>query len=169
MSKPQLWITALLAATLSASAVRAEEAKPDPASETELRILVDTIRANRRAMIAVNLNLSPEEAEKFWPVYERYDKEISAISDRVAAIVQDYIASFRDLSNDKGLQLMGDYLAAEADRIKVRQTYLPEFAKVVSGRTAARFYQIENKMDAVIRYDLAATIPVVEERDAPAK
>ena len=52
----------------------------------------------------------------------------------------------------------------------MRRTYLDEFAKVLPGRTVARFYQIENKMDAVLRYDLAATIPVVDEkRDAPAK
>jgi hypothetical protein len=65
---------------------------------------------------------------------------------------------------------MGDYLAAEADRVAVRRTYLPEFAKVLPGRTVARFYQIENKMDAVIRYDLAATIPVIDEAEtAPAR
>jgi hypothetical protein len=67
------------------------------------------------------------------------------------------------------LQLMESYLAAEAERIQVRRTYLAEFKKILPGRTVARFYQIENKMDAVLRYDLAATIPVVDEkRGAPA-
>ena len=46
----------------------------------------------------------------------------------------------------------------------MRRDYVAEFAKVLPGRKVARFYQIENKMDAVIRYDLAATIPVVEEK-----
>ena len=58
----------------------------------------------------------------------------------------------------------------EADRVKVRSSYLTEFSTCLSGRKLARFYQIENKMDAVIRYDLASTIPVVEEKSpAPAK
>ena len=125
--------------------------------------LLSTIRANRKALIAVNLALTPDEADKFWPLYDRYQAEMAAIGDRVAALVQDYIANFRDLSNDKALQLMTDYLAAEADRVKVRRSYIDEFAKVVPGRTVARFYQIENKMDAVIRYELASTIPVVDE------
>ena len=64
---------------------------------------------------------------------------------------------------------MEDYLAAEAERVQVRRTYLPEFLKILPGRTVARFYQIDNKMDAVLRYDLAAGIPVVEEKPAPAK
>jgi len=61
---------------------------------------------------------------------------------------------------------MQDYLAAEAERAQVRSAYLGEFAKILPGRTVARFYQIENKMDAVLRYDRAATIPVVDEKPA---
>jgi len=59
---------------------------------------------------------------------------------------------------------MESYLAAEAERLQVRRAYLDEFAKILPGRTVARFYQLENKMDAVLRYDLAATIPVVDEK-----
>jgi hypothetical protein len=132
-------------------------------------VLLDTIRASRKALVAVNLGLSPAEADKFWPLYDRYQKEISTIGDRVVAIVDDYTASFRDLSNDKAMQLMESYLAAEAERLQVHRSYLGEFTKIRPGRTVARFYQIENKMDAVLRYDLAATIPIVDEkRGAPA-
>ena len=82
------------------------------------------------------------------------------------SIVDDYTASFRDLYNDKALQLMESDLAAEAERLQVRRSVRQDPA----GRTVARFNQIENKMDAVLRYDLAATIPVVDEkRSSPAK
>ena len=60
-------------------------------------------------------------------------------------------------------KLAEDYLAVEEDRAKVRRTYFADFTKVLPGKKAARFYQIENKMDAVIRYDLASEIPVVEQ------
>ena len=140
------------------------------ADDANLDILLDTIRANRKALVAANLTLTDEEAGKFWPLYDRYQKEISANGDRLAALVQDYEKSFRDLSNDKALKLVEDYLAIEAERVAVRRSYLPEFAKVLPGRTVARFYQIENKMDAVVRYELAAGIPVVDEGSAaPAK
>jgi hypothetical protein len=155
---------------LSSAAVYAADTGAADAPQAEPGILLDTIRANRKALVAVNLELSPEEADKFWPLYDRYQKEISAIGDRVVAIVGEYTATFRDLSNDKALQLMESYLAAEAERLQVRHTFLGEFAKVLPGRTVARFYQVENKMDAVLRYDLAATIPVVDEkRGTPAK
>ena len=78
-------------------------------------------------------------------------------------VIQDYSASFRDLSNEQAMKLADEWLSAEGDRVKVRRTYLDEFAKAVPGRTVVRFYQIENKMDAVLRYDLASEIPVVEQ------
>ncbi|MGH7786828.1 MAG: hypothetical protein ACRERC_08170 [Candidatus Binatia bacterium] len=162
-AKASLWLTAALVVGLSAVPLRAAPPVAAASDEAGLRVLLDTIRANRKDLIAVNLNLSADEGAKFWPLYDRYQAEISATGDRAVAIVEDYTTNFRDLSNDKALQLMGDYLAAEADRVAVRRTYLPEFAKVLPGRTVARFYQIENKMDAIIRYDLAATIPVIDE------
>ena len=170
MSNTRLFLAAALACLLSGAPVYAADTGAADAPQAEPGILLDTIRANRKALVAVNLDLSPEEANEFWPLYDRYQKEISATGDRVVAIVDEYTATFRDLSNEKALQLMESYLAAEAERLQVRRTYLGEFAKILPGRTLARFYQIENKMDAVVRYDLAATIPVVDEnRSAPAK
>jgi len=177
LSNTRLILAAILACMLSSAVVQAAGAADTKAAvaadapQAEPAVLLDAIRANRKALVAVNLALSPEEAAKFWPLYERYQNEVNAIGDRVLAIITDYSASFRDLPNDKALELMEKYLAAEAERIQVRRTYLAEFAKILPGRTVARLYQIENKMDAVLRYDLASTIPVVDEKkpDAPAK
>jgi hypothetical protein len=78
-------------------------------------------------------------------------------------VIEDYSAHFKDLSNEKAMQLVEDYLSVQADRANVRRGYLGEIAKTLPGRKVARFYQIENKMDAVLRYDLAAGIPVIAE------
>ena len=164
MSKTYPLLVMTLVFGLSSGTVRAAEPADGGGPETDLHVLLDTIRANRKALVAVNLGLTGAEAAKFWPLYDRYQQEINAVGDRVATLIEDYAANFRDLSNEKALQLSEDYLAAEADRVKVRRTYFGEFAKILPGRTVARFYQIENKMDAVVRYNLAATIPVVEQK-----
>ncbi|HSP96147.1 MAG TPA: hypothetical protein VL049_02730, partial [Candidatus Dormibacteraeota bacterium] len=128
-SRTLLLCAAFLA--LSAGGVRAAEHAGKPAAaEADRDVLVNTVRTNRRALVAVNLALSSEEAAKFWPLYDRYQAEIAAIGDRALALVGDYVTHYADLSNEKALQLMTDYLAAEGERLKVRQTYLPEFAKV---------------------------------------
>ena len=163
MSKLRLVLAAAVIFGLSATALRAEQPPTGQAAEANLDVLVDAIRSNRKALVAANLNLTDAEAAKFWPIYDRYQKEINATGDRLIGVIQDYTANFSDLSNDKAMQLVDDYLTVEADRVKVKRAYLDEFAKALPGRKVARFYQIENKMDAVIRYNIAATIPVVEE------
>jgi hypothetical protein len=155
LSNTRLFLAVSLACMLSGASVQAADTDAADAAQAQPGVLLDTVRANRKALVAVNLELSPEQAEKFWPLYDNYQREIDAIGDRVLAIVEDYTASFRDLADD---------------RLEVRRAYLGKFAKILPGRTVARFYQIENKIDAILRYDLAATIPVVEEKhDSPAK
>jgi hypothetical protein len=172
MSSIRLALTATLVCVLSGATVAAAQA-PAPAadaSRAQMAALLDAVRANRKALVAVNLGLSDEEAAKFWPVYERYQKELNAVGDRIEAIVHDYIASFHDLSDEKATQLMDGYLSAEAERLQIRRSYFGEFGKILPGRTVTRFYQIENKIDAILRYELAGAIPVVDEKvAAPAK
>lgn len=159
-----------LSQSIAGAADRARTTTAITTPATDLSVLLDTIRANRKELVKVNLGLSPDEAAKFWPLYDRYQKEIAATGDRLSAVVDEYTKSFATLTNERALQLVDAYLAAEAERVKIRQSYVAEFAKVLPGRTVARFYQIENKMDAVVRYDLAAAIPVIEEKGAaPAK
>jgi len=144
------------------AAAKAGDAK-HAATDIDLEILRDTIRANKKALVAANLDLTAEEKEKFWPVYDRYQKDLKAIHDRYLAIIQDYTASFETLTDEHAKKLLDDYLAVEAERVKLRTEYVKSFSETLPGRKVARFYQIENKMDAVLRYDLAATIPVVKE------
>lgn len=132
------------------------------AAQANLDVLRDAIRANKKALVAVNLGLTDAEAKEFWPVYDRYEKDLKGVNDRLVQVIDDYTSHFKDLSNDQARKLVDDYLAVEEDRAKVRRTYVGDFAKALPGKKVARFYQIENKMDAIIRYDLAATIPVVE-------
>jgi len=158
MPRSRILLAAVLTLALSATPGRAGEA-----AKANLDVLLDTIRANRKALIAANLTLTDEEAGHFWPLYDRYETELKPIQDRAGKVIEDYIAGFHDISNEKAMKLAEEWLSAESDRAKVRRTYLDEFAKVLPGRKVMRFYQIENKMDAVLRYNLASQIPVVEE------
>jgi len=162
MSKIRVVLALSLILVVCATAVRAEEGG-GAAEDASMDALLSAIRANRKALVAASLALSDEDATKFWPIYDRYQKEINAVGDRWAGLVQEYTTAFPDIPNDKALKLVEDYLAIEADRVRVRRAYVPEFSAVLPGSTVARLYQIENKIDAVIRYDLASTIPVIEQ------
>ena len=166
MSKPRLVLAAAVILGLSATVLPAAPPPTGKAAEADVDVLLDAIRSNRKAMVAVNLKLTDDEAAKFWPVYDRYQKARQANGDRLVAVIEEYTTNFATLSNEKAMKIVEDYLSVEAERVKVRRDYVGEFAKVLPGRKVARFYQIENKMDAVMRYDLAATIPVIDEKSS---
>lgn len=163
MSMFRFTIATVLLLALSTPAASAEsEAVEGAAADAQLDVLVGAIRSDRKAFVALNLPLTDEEAARFWPLYERYQKEAAAVGDRQVAIIEDYIASFSGLSDEKARQILDGYLATEAERLEVRRSYVGQFADVLPGRKLAAFYQLENKIDAVLRYELAATIPVIE-------
>ena len=159
-----LLATALLLSG-SVSGVFAKDVK-GAAAEADMEILLNTLRANRKALVAVNLTLTDDEAAKFWPIFDRYHAEMNAVGDRLVKVIEDYASNFSTLSDEQATKVVEDYMSVESDRAKVRRTYVEEFAKALPGRKLARFYQIENKMDAVLRYDLASTIPVIDEEAA---
>jgi hypothetical protein len=133
------------------------------ADEAELEILVATIEANKKALVAVNLDLEDAEARAFWPVYDRYEGDLSSVNDRFVQLIEDYTTNFATMSDEKAGQIVEDFLAIERERAEVREKYLEPFSKALPWRKVARFYQIENKMQAIFRYELARSIPVIEQ------
>jgi hypothetical protein len=155
-SSPFLIVSLLLA--LAAAPAFAGEA-----DEASIEILRDTLRSNKKALVDVNLALSDEEARAFWPVYDRYQQDLQAVQERLLRVIEEYSANFGKMTDEKARELVDEYLAVEQDRAEVRRAYLEPISKALPGRKVMRFYQIENKVDAVLRYELAATIPVVEQ------
>ena len=133
------------------------------ADEAELEILIATIQANKKAFIAVNLALEDAEAKAFWPVYDRYQSDLSSVSDRLIKLIEDYTENFATMSDEKASQIVEDFLAIEREHVEVRQKHLEPFSGVLPGRKVVRLYQIENKIQAVLRYELARKIPVIEQ------
>src|SRR5207249_11704318 len=112
-------VDAVFTLALSATPGRACEA-----AKANLDNLRDTIRANRKALVAANLTLSNDEAGRFWPLYDKYQTELTAVQDRAVKIIEDYTASFKSISDEKAMKLADDWLSAEVDRVKVRRAYL---------------------------------------------
>ena len=158
MSRPSLLLAASLLLVFAAAPLQAGEA-----DEASVEILRDTLRSNKKAIVDVNLALSDSEARAFWPVYDRYQKDLAAVQDRLVQVIEDYRASFGSMTDEKARKLVDDYLAVERDRAEVRRAFLKPISEALPGRKVMRFYQIENKIDAVLRYELARTIPVVEQ------
>jgi hypothetical protein len=120
------------------------------------------IQAERQAILAANLELDEKESAVFWPLYQEYrDSLESAISTRVDLLNQ-YFASYETLTDKEAIALLDKHLAWEQEVLKVRSTYAKKMSKALSGKTVARFFQIENKMDIIVEYEMAGEIPLIK-------
>jgi hypothetical protein len=127
-----------------------------------MQMVRDKIRADKKLLIAENLPLTAAEAKAFWPVYDSYQQELSALNDRMIKLIKEYANNYQTMSDQTAKKLMDEYLAIDAARLKIRQAYVPKFRKVLREKQVARYYQLENKVQAAVSYELAAEIPLVK-------
>src|SRR5439155_913839 len=93
----------MLFASILVFAIFAAPGRAGEAAKANREILSDTIRANKKALVAVNLRLTDEEAARFWPVYDRYQQDLAGVQDRLVKVIDDYTGSFRNLSAGKAI------------------------------------------------------------------
>ena len=153
-----LMVVGILGAILVASGPGMAQEKP----ADNMGIVLEKIRADKKLLVAENLQLTEAEAKGFWPVYSRYQDELFLLRGRTTKLVTDYAAGFDQISNDTAKKLLDEYMTIEALGLKLRQAYLPKFRAVLPEVKVVRYYQIENKIYAALIYEIAAKIPLVK-------
>jgi len=127
-----------------------------------MQIVLEKIRADKKLLVAENMQLTEAEAKAFWPVYDQYQDELFLLRMRTAKLIKDYADASEKMSNDTARKLLDELMIIEALGPKLRQTYLPKFRKVLPETKVVRYYQIENKINAALMYELAANIPLLK-------
>jgi polyhydroxyalkanoate synthesis regulator phasin len=132
------------------------------ASETDqLQQLRAEIRADRQAVVAANLKLTDAEGQAFWPLYREYHNEIAKVGDRLQKLIQEYAVTYENATPEQAKAMVDEMMSIQRADLKVKESYLPKFRKVLPELKVARFLQIENKIDTLIKMDLAAEIPLI--------
>ncbi len=151
---------AVAAATLLASPVALAQEQP----ADNMAILLEKVRADKKLLVAANMNLTEQEAAAFWPVYESYQKEWDGMNGRIKDTVKRYADAYNAgaVPDETAKKLLDEALAIEAAELDLKKSYLPKFGKVLPAAKVARYYQIENKIRSAVRADLAGGIPLVQ-------
>ena len=127
-----------------------------------MQILIAKVKADKKLLVANNMQLTEKEAKAFWPVYERYQNELFLLRSRSLNMIKNYADNYETMTNAMAKKLLDEFMTIETLRIKLARTYLPQFRKVLSDKKVARYFQIENKINAVLYYEIAAQIPYVK-------
>ena len=135
----------------------------DQATDTNMQILLDKVKADKKLVVAANMDLTEPESKAFWPMYDDYQKALQALNDRLGKTILAYADAYnaKTLTDAQAIQLTTEALAIDQDEITLRKTYAAKLGHVMPAKKVARYLQIENKIRAAIRYDLAKGIPLV--------
>ena len=158
-NRRSLLLTVGLMAALAVSIVPALSQSP-PADNMD--IVRQQIKADKKAFVAKNMQLTQAEANEFWPVYDAFQTALGALGDRTVRLVREYASNYQNLSDATAKQLTEDSLAIQRDRVALLQSYLPKFRSVLPEKKVARYYQLENKASAIINYNAARQIPLAK-------
>jgi hypothetical protein len=155
---------ALIAATAvgasSATAQRSEAGSDDDFEQTLAKVR-EFKAAERESMIENELGLTAQERETFWPIYQRYRADIDAIQDRYAALITFFTQNYRSLTDEAALKMIEDYYEIETSTLDTRRRYVAEFETSIPPRKIARFYQLENKIDAIAELPMVMDVPLM--------
>ena len=151
----------ILAAT--AALMWVSPAFAETAQNTNMQILIDKVKADKKLLIASNMNLTDQESKDFWPIYEGYQKKLEQINSHLGEVINEYAQAYNkgSVPDDVAKKIINEALKMEGAEVVMRREYAEGLAKVLPAHKVARYLQMESKIRAVIRYDLAANIPLM--------
>ena len=131
---------------------------------SDMEILRQKIQADKKLVVASAMELTEAEAKGFWPVYDAFQADLQKINGQIGQVIKAYAAAYRTdtLTNDKAKELLGEALKVEQAEVDLKQAYVPKLGAVLPQVKVARYLQVENKIRAVLKYELAGEIPLAK-------
>jgi hypothetical protein len=158
------WSGLLLGAVMTCCVFGAASAQDKPADRPadQMDLIREKLRTDKKLVVAEALALTEGEAKAFWPVYNAYQSDMVTHYDKMLALIDQFAKSYESMTDATSTKLLNDYLALETNYVALLKSYLPRFQQVLPAKKVARLYQVENKIRALVNYELARQIPLVK-------
>ncbi|MBW8058432.1 MAG: hypothetical protein ACE10F_09090, partial [Candidatus Methylomirabilales bacterium] len=162
--KANIWARCVAVVLMAALAGVALPAWTQDRPSSNMEILREKIKADKKLLVAINMKLTESEAKGFWSVYDEYQKDLEKLNKRIGGLLRIYAKDYRNktLTDAKAKKLIDEFLSIEQAEANLKGSYVPRLNKVLPAKKVARYLQIENKIRAIVRYDLAARVPLVK-------
>jgi Spy/CpxP family protein refolding chaperone len=152
----------ILATALAFTIVGTRPASAQDPTDEDIKLFRKDLRSMRKQIIAANMNLSDKEAEQFWPVFERYTQELVAKQDEKYALLKEYAQDYSTMTDAEAEKYIRGRASVDQAILEVRLKYFPLFRKVLSGKAAALFFQLDWRLGLLMDLQLASQTPVIE-------
>lgn len=157
--------TRVIAQSEAAQPAAATGGSDDAFSDQQMALLRKDIRTIKKQLIAANLTLTDGQATKFWPVYEQYSAEFGKINETRSAVIKEYADGYGQLTDEQADNLIRRWLDTDIAAAQLRQKYVAIFRKVLPGKQAATFFQLDRRISMMIDVQLTSRLPLVQSQD----
>ena len=127
-----------------------------------IEITRSLLKTEKKAAIAETMELSSAESEVFWPLYNEFNEKLYTIQSKRVKIIKDFAENFETLSDEKADELMTSYMGVKQEIMNLNKQYYKKFKKILPAGKAAKYFQAENKIAAIVDFQLASEIPFIE-------
>jgi len=127
-----------------------------------VELLRQDINTQKTAILTEAMALDSEQSDKFWPIVREYDLKRAEIADRRIAVIKKYAANFETMTPDMAKELMSESMKIDGDMMKLKKDYFGKVSKELSAVEGARFLQVENFVDNMLRLQIQAELPLVQ-------
>jgi hypothetical protein len=135
---------------------------PAPSTKSQQQLDIAAAKAERKAAVGQNMYLSSSQAKVFWPLYDSYEKRMDLIEDRHVREIRDYVKSYNNLTDADANHKLDEVIAINQSRLDVQKEYIPKFRAVLPGVMVTRFFQIDNKLRAMVQCNIAQMVPLAQ-------
>ena len=134
-------------------------------TDEDIALLRQDLRARKMQVIGENMSLSDMEAEKFWPVYNHYVKDLQEVNNQKYALLKQYAEMWSTMTDEEALIYVRHWLEADGQAQALRLKYVPVVSQVLPGRKAATFFQLDRRLNMIIDLQLFSQIPLAHVKD----
>ena len=134
-------------------------------SDEDIALLRQDLRAKKMQVIGQNMSLSDPEAEKFWPIYNHYVKDLTAVNNQKYALLKQYAEMWATMSDQDALIYVRHWLEVDGQAQALRLQYVPVVSQVLPGRKAATFFQLDRRLNMIIDLQLFSQIPLAHVKE----
>jgi hypothetical protein len=130
--------------------------------ETDIQGIRTDIREVAKEVVAQNLELTPEQAQIFWPLYDEYMAELKLLGDEEVRITEEYMLNYYLLEDKDAAKILEDVLNLERDKQSLKSEYIRKMKKVLPAKVVGKFYQIDRRLNILIDAEKASRMPLLK-------
>lgn len=134
-------------------------------SKDDIQILQATFGKEKAELVKAYMKIPAETDAAFWSLYDKYEDERRALGKEKIALIEEYAKAYETLDDKKAAELMNKKLKLSDSYTKMQKKYYDQFAKQFGGREAAKFFQLEDYLENIIRLAVQESIPFIDELD----